>query len=175
MAHPYELDSGSTNNSSTMHHPTTNTCTTSLPTHAMSDPHGDNRDTTKPMTDDDDDDARTTKSTDDERIHDFPLPFLVRTKTNQEKDQMRSEYHQQQQERQSSMTHTQQKQQQQQQQPQPQATTSVSPEQSKRYPAVFGWVYKGYKTLSTSILLENKASVARDHLGKGVVVVDIVQ
>ncbi|KAI8075112.1 hypothetical protein BC940DRAFT_287472 [Gongronella butleri] len=69
-------------------------------------------------------------------LTEFPLPFLVRTKTNKEKDQMRSEYHEQ---------------------------TMTEPSGSGR-PLKNNWIKFWYKRLSMSWLLENKASVARDHL-----------
>ncbi|KAI8081658.1 uncharacterized protein BX664DRAFT_340943 [Halteromyces radiatus] len=97
-------------------------------------------------------DARTSHSMGEERIHDYTLPFLVRTKTNQEKDQIRSEYHLQLQQRQ--------------QEGQPSLSrlpTGGSLQKWEKRP-IIGWIIRGYRKLSTSILLENKASVARDHL-----------
>ncbi|ORX50948.1 hypothetical protein DM01DRAFT_252122 [Hesseltinella vesiculosa] len=70
----------------------------------------------------------------------FQMPFLVRTKTDREKDQLRSEYHQQRRQTDASISG-----------PRPHGLTNN----------VFSTFYH---RVSMSWLLENKASVARDHL-----------
>lgn len=66
-----------------------------------------------------------------DRRHEFEPPFLVRTKSVQEKQDMHAQY-----------------------------------ERRKRTKSPYDTLRRVYERFSTSALLENKAAVARDHLGR---------
>jgi hypothetical protein len=61
-------------------------------------------------------------------------PFLVKTKTREEKESMRQQFKKQ--------------------------------EESRKDKGAYEWLQRLYARFSTSFMLENKAAVARDHLGK---------
>lgn len=67
-----------------------------------------------------------------ERVHSFSPPFLVRTKSRQEKQELRDQFGR----------------------------------QKKDKTSPYDRIRRFYERFSTSALLENKAAVARDHLGR---------
>lgn len=66
-----------------------------------------------------------------------PLPFLVKTRTREEKESMRQQFKKQE-----------------------------SMRKDKASTGAYDWLQRFYARFSTSFMLENKAAVARDHLGK---------
>ena len=82
-----------------------------------------------------DPDASTDSSEESVRIHEFTPPFLVRTKSRPEKENLRRQYQE-------------------------------NRDENKRKFTVYDTISRFCERFSASALLENKAAVARDHLGK---------